>query len=192
MPEYGITLFGYLGQRAGQVVAKPLFFAEGKNIMTMERKNTFCERRRSVKVTVKEDHGLEEDEVIIHCSYMDERIKKLVDYVRQFVFSLEGESDGKIYRIPIDDLCYIDSVDVKTFLYETKNAYRSRLTLTELEQRLHDTTFVRISKNCLLNVSWLKCVEPYVNHRMRAELKNGEKLLVSRNYIENLREKLRR
>lgn len=145
-----------------------------------------------MKITINENKDLTEDEIIINCSYMDERMKKLVDYVRQFAFALEGELDGKFYQIPIDDLYYIDSVDGKTFLYDRENAYGSRQTLAALEQKLVHTTFLRISKNCLMNVSQLKCVEPYVNHRMRAELKNGEQLLISRNYIEDLKEKLRR
>ncbi len=149
-------------------------------------------RSLSVKITVNENTEWKEDEIIINCAYMDERMKKLVDYVRQFTFSLEGELDGKIYQIPLDDLYYIDTVDGKTFLYDSNHAYCSRQTLTALEQKLVHTTFLRISKNCLMNVAQLKCVEPYVNHRMRAELKNGEQLLISRNYIDNLKEKLRR
>ncbi len=150
------------------------------------------ERSLSVKITINENTEQKEDEIIINCAYMDERMKKLVDYVWQFTFSLEGELEGKFYQIPLDELYYIETVDGRTFLYDSKHAYHSRQTLTVLEQKLAHTTFLRISKNCLMNVAWLKCVQPYVNHRMQAELKNGEKLLISRNYIEALKERLRR
>lgn len=43
-----------------------------------------------------------------------------------------------------------------------------------------------------MNAAKLKYVQPYVNHRMKAELENGEQLVISRNYIETLKEKLRR
>lgn len=145
-----------------------------------------------MKVTINENTKLQEDEIIINCAYMDERMKKLADFVRQFAFSLEGELEGKFYQIPIDELYYIDTVDGKTFLYDSEHAYCSRQTLAALEQKLIHTTFLRISKSCLMNVAQLQCVEPYVNHRMQAELKNGERLLISRNYIEGLKEKLRR
>lgn len=144
-----------------------------------------------MKITINENNELKEDEIIINCAYMDGRMKKLVDYMRQFAFSIEGKLDGKFYQIPIDKLYYIDTVDGKTFLYDSNHAYYSRQTLATLEQKLVHTTFIRISKSCLMNVSQLKCVEPYVNHRMRAELKNGEQLLISRNYVEDLKEKLR-
>lgn len=145
-----------------------------------------------MKLTINENTELTEDEIIINCAYMDERMKNLVNYVRQFTFSLEGELEGKFYQVPLDEIYYIDTVDGKTFLYDSEHAYCSRLTLTALEEKLFNTSFVRISKNCLMNVAHLKCVEPYVNHRMRAELKNGEMLMISRNYIESLKAKLRR
>ena len=52
-----------------------------------------------MKVTVNENTEWKEDEIIINCAYMDERMKNLVDYVRQFAFSLEGEIDGKFYQL---------------------------------------------------------------------------------------------
>lgn len=145
-----------------------------------------------MKVVINEDSNIQEDEIVINCGYMDEHMRKLVDYIRQYTFSLDGELEGKVYQIPLDEIYYIDTVDGKTFLYDRENSYTSRMTLVGLEHKLRNTTFLRISKNCLMNVSQLKCVEPYVNHRMQAELKNGEKLLISRNYIESLKEKLRR
>mgnify|MGYP007125017994 CR=1 FL=1 len=56
-------------------------------------------RSLRVKVTVNENTEWKEDEIIINCAYMDERMKNLVDYVRQFAFSLEGEIDGKFYQL---------------------------------------------------------------------------------------------
>ena len=145
-----------------------------------------------MKLTINQNMEIEEDEIIINCAYVDERMQRFIDYVRQFTFSVEGELDGRTYQIPVEELYYADSVDGKTFLYDREHAYYCRQTLLAFEQKVKHTAFVRISKNCLMNASHLKCVEPYVNHRMRAELKNGEQLIVSRNYIENLKEKLKR
>lgn len=150
------------------------------------------ERSFKLKLTINQNMELDEEEIIINCAYMDERMQKLVECIRRFTFSLEGELEGKIYQIPVEQICYVDSVDGKTFLYDSEHSYYCRQTLAALEKKLEHTTFTRISKNCLLNTEQLKCVEPYVNHRMKAELKTGEQLLISRNYIEALKEKLRR
>ena len=144
-----------------------------------------------MKLTINQDMTISEDEIIINCAFVDERMKRLIDYIRRSSFSLEGEKEGKIYQIPIEDIFYADSVDGRMFLYDKTDAYASRQTLTALEQQLYHTAFVRISKNCLLNTSKLKCVQPYINHRMMAELTNGEQLVITRNYIDGLKEKLR-
>lgn len=144
-----------------------------------------------VKLTVNQHMDVPENEVIINCAYLDERMQKLIDYIRQFSFSLEGEDAGKIYRVPMEKIFYIDSVDGRTFFYDQDKSYRIKKTLSMLEEELCCTTFARISKNCLLNTSQLRCVEPCGNHRMKAELKNGEHLLISRSYIEALKRKLR-
>jgi DNA-binding LytR/AlgR family response regulator len=121
---------------------------------------------------------------------MDERLKRLVDYIRQFSFSLKGINNNEIYNIPLENILYIDSVDGKTFLYCKRAVYESKETLASLEQTLMYSPFVRISKNCILNISALKSVRSTLNHKMEATLLNGEKLVVNRNYIDLLKSKL--
>lgn len=145
-----------------------------------------------MKLSIHQGEHIAETEIIINCAYMDERLQKLADYIRQFSFSLEGESDGKLYQIPVEQIFYMETVDNKTFLYSCEHTYSCKQTLSALEEKLRNMTFVRISKSCLLNVSYLKCVSPYINHRLKAELQNGEQLIISRNYVEALKEKLRK
>ena len=145
-----------------------------------------------MKLSIHQDDHFTETEVIINCAYVDKRLQKLTDYIRQYSFSLECESEGNKYQLPIEEIYYIESVDSKTFLYDHERTYSSRQTLTALEEQLQNMTFVRISKSCLLNVSYLKCVAPHVNHRLKAELHNGEQLIISRNYVEALKNKLRK
>lgn len=145
-----------------------------------------------MKLTINQNEQFTEEEIIINCAFLDNRLQRLADYIRQFGFALEGEQDGRSYHIPLEDIFYIDTVDGRTFLYDREHAYLCRQTLTVLEEKLARMTFVRISKSCLLNIEYLKCVAPYFNHRMKAELKNGEQLIISRSYIETLKEKLKR
>lgn len=145
-----------------------------------------------MKLSIHQDEQFTETEVIINCAYVDTRLQRLTDYIRQYSFSLECELDGKLYQLPIEEINYIESVDSKTFLYTEECTYSSRQTLMSLEEKLKNMTFVRINKSCLLNVSYLKCVAPYANHRLKAELKNGEQLIISRNYVEALKDKLRK
>lgn len=85
----------------------------------------------------------------------------------------------------------MDSADGRTFLYQKESVYECRDTLVVLENKLKKTTFVRISKNCILNTTYLDHVEPLFNHRLKAVLSNGEALVVTRSYVELLRNSLR-
>lgn len=144
-----------------------------------------------MKLTINQNKDLTESEIIINCSYVNKPLQKIIDYISQLTVSLEGELDGKIYQLPIDKIYYMESVDGKTYLYDKSNSFLCRQTLQTLEDELKNTPFARVSKTCLLNTTCLRCVEPYPNHRLKAELSNNEQIIISRNYINNLKEKLK-
>jgi DNA-binding LytR/AlgR family response regulator len=122
---------------------------------------------------------------------VDKRLQQLIDHIRQYTFTLQGTVNDELYQVPLESLLYIDSTDGKTFLYCSKKVYGSKESLTSIEQQLLHTPFVRISKNCIMNTTHLRSVKTLVNHRLEATLMNGEKLIISRNYIESLKEKLK-
>jgi DNA-binding LytR/AlgR family response regulator len=147
---------------------------------------------KSLKLTINQSLDYTENEIIINCSVIDNRLQRLIDYIRQYSFSLKGSAEGQNYNIPLESILYIDSVDGKTFLYCREKVYESKETLTSLERFLYNTPFVRISKNCIMNINALKSVRILMNHRMEANLINGEKLIITRNYMENVKRKLER
>ena len=155
--------------------------------------NDTCLSRKGVpmKLIVNQDLQIPETEITIRCACMDSRLERLINQIRQYAFSLTGYQEDKEYQLPLDQIFFIDSVDGKTFLYLEKEVYTCRDTLTSLEERLSCTSFTRISKSCLVNTSFLKSVRPLYNHRLEAVLQNGEKLIITRNYIEPLKEKLK-
>lgn len=132
-----------------------------------------------------------ETEVIIRCHTIDAEVKAVSDFVRQFTVLVDCEENGEKRRIPPGSIYYADTVDGKTFVYTKNQVLFCRETLSSLEFQLKNTPVTRISKSCLLNTACLKSVQPYANHRLKAELSNGESLIVSRKYIESLKNKIR-
>ncbi len=135
---------------------------------------------------------LQETEIEIRYPNMTERITRLIQHIRQYNFMLEGFKEDKVYQIPLDQVCYIETIDRKTFIYSDRNIYETRKTIQVMESELEETTIVRISKSQLLNITAVNSVKSYPNHRLMVELNNGEHLLVSRKYITDLKEKIRR
>ncbi|MBD5506370.1 MAG: LytTR family transcriptional regulator [Lachnospiraceae bacterium] len=144
-----------------------------------------------MKLTIHQDLDIPETEIIINCAHMDLRIQRLIALIRQHSFSITAYQEEKEFQLPLEQIYFIDSVDGKTFLYLEKEVYSCRNTLAVLEEKLVHTSFIRISKNCIINTNFLKSVRPMYNHRLEALLENGETLVVTRNYIEALKNKLK-
>jgi DNA-binding LytR/AlgR family response regulator len=146
---------------------------------------------QGVKLTVHEVPDAAETEITISCRSLDERLQQLIRQIRQYTYTFQAKGESGQCLVPAEEIYYIDSADSKTFLYAEKEVYNSPETLSELENKLFDSTFVRISKNCILNTAFLKSVRPLWNNRLEACLTNGEKLIITRHYIKNLKEKIK-
>lgn len=144
-----------------------------------------------MKLTLIQDLAVPETEITIRCTGVDARLQRLIDHIRQYGFSITGYQENKEYQLPLETIFYMDSADGRTFLYQKEGVYECRDTLAVLENKLKKTTFVRISKNCILNTTYLDHVEPLFNHRLKAVLSNSETLVVTRSYVELLRNSLR-
>lgn len=144
-----------------------------------------------MKLTIQQDPTVSETEVILRCHALDARLESLISHIRQYSFVLVGYQEQREFHLPLESIYYVDSADGKTFLYQNQEVYQCRETLATLEEKLRQTTFVRISKNCIINTAVLHHVEPHFNHRLKAVLKNGEQLIITRNYIDTLRRKLK-
>jgi len=138
-------------------------------------------------------HKKELNDVELEIRYpeMTERISKMIQLIRQYDFVIEGFEDDKVYQIPLEQVYYIETSDRRTFIYLDQIVYESRKTIQAIETLLEGSTMVRIGKSILLNISMLKSVKPYPNHRIIVELINGEHLVVSRKYIVSLKERIR-
>ncbi|WP_410976907.1 LytTR family DNA-binding domain-containing protein [Bacillus safensis] len=93
-------------------------------------------------------------------------------------------------KIYYHDILYIESVDKKSFLYTTDGVFLLKEKLFELEERLEIYDYVRISKSMILNIDSIADISPKTSGRFEASLTNEEKVMISRFYIQALKEKL--
>ncbi len=143
-----------------------------------------------MKITIMDRQDGEEDEIIIKCRQVDEQILKMVYALKAGQEKLTGIKDGSIVQIAPKDVYYFEAVDNKVFLYLEKEVYETRYKLYELEERFRGTDFLRVSKSYIMNLSKVQRLSPGFNGRFEAIMKNGEKLVISRQYVPVLKEKL--
>ena len=139
-----------------------------------------------MKIIIQEPAPGEEDSVTISVSTMTDNILKAINLIKS-PDSLTVYIDGEAFMLPITNVFYVESVDLKTFVYAEKTVYQSRMKLYEIEDYLKGSDFLRISKQTIVNIRKIKSVAPAGDSRFKATLNNGEKVLISRQYVPALK-----
>lgn len=139
---------------------------------------------------VIEEAQLNEDEVIIRCNQMSDDILQLISYIKSNKNAIVGYEGDHIHRLEPADVYYFEAVDNKVFLYCKKDVYESRQKLYELESDLAAHSFFRISKSVVVNLSKIKYISPAFNGRFEATMLNGEKVIISRQYVPEFKKRL--
>ena len=130
--------------------------------------------------------------VIVEYPEYDQNVERLVSKIKNLNISFTGKADGKTFSIDISDIYYIENVERKVFLYSKKDIYRFDGTMADIDSAIADTDLVRISRNCFMNVSHLREIMQMKNSHLEAVLDNGEKLIVSRKYLKDIKKIFRR
>ncbi len=125
--------------------------------------------------------------IIIEYPILDTKTKRLIKKIESLDFMVSGNSKGKIFQVHISDIYYMESVERKTFLYTKDEIYVTDKKLYELEEMLRDAGIIRISKSCLMNMDMLYSIRQLMNSQLEATLLNGEKLIVARTYLKNIK-----
>ena len=130
--------------------------------------------------------------VVVEYPEYDQTVEHLVSKIKNLSMSFKGKAEGKTVSIDISDIYYIENVERKIFLYSRKDVYRYDGTMTDIDSAITDTDLVRISRTCFMNVSHLKEIMQIKNSHLEALLDNGEKLIVSRKYLKDIKKIFRR
>lgn len=142
-----------------------------------------------MKIKIEQADEYKETEVDIRCRKIDEQIQQIIDIAKHSAKTLTVKADGASKIIKTQSVYYFESVDEKSFAYCKDNVYSLDMKLYEIEQTLADSSFVRISKSCILNIDVLDSVRVLLNGKMEALLLNGEKLVINRHYVPAFKKK---
>lgn len=127
----------------------------------------------------------------IRCHEVSDEVREIVSFVKSRQGVISGKKDGNSYEIPILDIFYIEAVDNNSFIYTASDYYKISLRIYELEKILGKDSFVRVQKGMILNFMKIKSIKPGLSGRYVALLKNGEEVIISRNYVPNFKKTLK-
>lgn len=143
-----------------------------------------------MKITINVDDKINETEIAINCKQLTPDIEKILATLRMLNQQLMVMREEENYLLDVTKIVYIEAIDRKTFVYTAEAVYESKLRLYEMEERLCESGFFRISKSCLVNLRYIKSLRNDVERKLRLTLENGEQIMVSRQYADEIKRRL--
>lgn len=143
-----------------------------------------------MKITIEEPVLGQEEEIIIRCNNIDEDVMKLVSVLKEGKTKINGYSEEGISILLLKDIYYFEAVDNKVFAYTKEKVFEVKSKLYEIEERYDGCDFMRVSKSTVANISKIAHLTPRLNGRFDATMKNKEVIVISRQYVGLLKEKL--
>ena len=96
----------------------------------------------------------------------------------------------KWHLIDVSKIIYVEAMERKTFVYTQNDYYESKLKLYEMEERLVECGFFRVSKSCLVHLRYIKSLKNDIDRKLRLTLESGEQIMVSRQYADEIKRRL--
>jgi two-component system, LytTR family, response regulator len=97
--------------------------------------------------------------------------------------------DGtRIVPIPLASLERAQGADDYVTICTATKEFLVSIRLSDLEERLRGTTFLRIHRSHLINLEYVTSIEPYDAARVQVAMKNGARIVASRTGSKRLRE----
>jgi DNA-binding LytR/AlgR family response regulator len=141
-------------------------------------------------IKLEQDLSRNDIEILIKYAKMNKDVKRIMTILQSTDTRIKCRLDDSDKLVNASDVYYFESVDKRTFVYCEQSVYRTESRLYQLAEELAHLGFVQINKACILNINVLDSIKPLLNSRMEATLKNGERLYITRKYLDNIKQAL--
>lgn len=143
-----------------------------------------------MKISINIDDSLKDTEITVSCGTLTPEIERIIATLRILDQQMMVTKGDEAYILDVAKIVYIESVDRKTFVYTMDDCFESKLKLYETEEQLCRSGFLRASKSCLVQLRFIRSLKAELNRKIRITLENGEQLIVSRQYADELKKRL--
>ncbi len=143
-----------------------------------------------MKITVNYDPNITETEVCVTCRELTAEVREMISAITLADNTITGILGDETYFIPLGDILYFETVDRKVFFYTAEQSFETMSKMYAIEERLANTYFARVARSFIVNLKKVKSVKAERGSRMCLTLTSGEKLIVSRQYLNVIKEKL--
>lgn len=142
-----------------------------------------------MKLSIFKNPKFSEPEVILNYSEETEEVNKLIETLNSLNNTIQCFKNSSNFNIKLNDIYYFESVDERSYVYTKDNVYECKEKLYTIEEIFKNTSIVRVSKSCILNITKLKSVRPFINGKFEATMLSGEKIIINRYYVSDFKKK---
>lgn len=143
-----------------------------------------------MRIKIDEQESLQEIVVTISCRKVDKEVSDIIKLLKMKSKTISGIKENEVILVKVFEILYIESVDKKTFIYTKEDVFQCNEKLYELEEILEKESFIRVSKNTIVNLNKVSKIAPDISRRLILTLENKEKVIVSRSFTFNFKKSL--
>ena len=148
-----------------------------------------------MKVRIELVDDSSEEEVLIRCRRVDDRMEKIQRYIREQTScspSIAFYQGNEEYYFSIDKVLFFETEGEHIYAHTERDAYRIKYRLYELEEML-PPYFIRCSKSTILNSMQVYSITKNLAASSLIGFENTHKhVYVSRKYYQQLRRMMRK
>jgi len=138
-----------------------------------------------MKINIKKNNTLDDNEIILDIQYSEnyKNLKQLIDYINHYELNYNNkvmvmDDDYSLLEIEYNDIIMFSSDKKNNYCITKNKRYRVKSRLYELENISVD--FIRISKNCIVNIRHVKKFDISETGKIVVILDNDTEQIVSR------------
>lgn len=143
-----------------------------------------------MRIEICIDENAADLKISVTCKQLTPDVEKILAALRMMNHQLTAKKDDEIHLLDIAEIIYIESVDRKCFIYTSDEIYESESRLYELERQLGEYGFFRVSKSFLIRLQDIQSLKADINRKIRVTMSNGEEIIASRQYSDELKKRL--
>lgn len=144
-----------------------------------------------MKIEIKVDEKCAESQIIIMTNKMTDEINEIVKRItEQLPFVLTGFQNSEATVLEPDKIIRIYAATQKVYAVTDNGEYTIRLRIYEIEERLYQLGFVRISSSEIINLKKVKGFDLSLTGTICINFRNGSTTYVSRRYVAKIKQVL--
>lgn len=144
-----------------------------------------------MEIDVRIDPSAKEPKVIIIAPAITPQVQEIIDILSPAEpLIIVGTKDGKSHILKPEDIIKVYSGDKKVFALCSDGEYTLKMRIWEIEQKLENKGFVRISNSEIVNLNMAKSFDLSLGVTIKVELECKNYAYVSRRYMGKIKKLL--